>query len=93
MVVTLVVILVYQQVENYVISPRVFSSAVGLTPLAVFVAVLIGGGVGGVIGALVALPVTAAGKVLVGHAMRHRVPTLATAPETTGQAATGKMAG
>jgi predicted PurR-regulated permease PerM len=74
MVITLAVILLYQQIENYVISPRVFSSAVGLSPLAVFVAVLIGGGVGGVIGAVVALPVTAAGKVLIGHAMRDRVP-------------------
>jgi predicted PurR-regulated permease PerM len=93
MVITLVVILVYQQIENYVISPRVFSSAVGLSPLAVFVAVLIGGGVGGGIGALVALPVSAAGKVLIGHAMRNRVPALATVPAGDGEPPAGKMVG
>jgi predicted PurR-regulated permease PerM len=93
MVLTLVVILVYQQIENYVISPRVFSSAVGLSPLAVFVAVLIGGGVGGVIGALVALPLSAAGKVLLGHALRNRVPALMAEPATGGESSAGRMAG
>lgn len=70
--VTLVVILAYQQVENYVISPRIFSQAVNLSPLAVFVAVLVGGGLAGAVGALVALPVTAAAKVVLAYAFRLR---------------------
>jgi len=71
-VLTLAVILLYQQLENYVISPRIFSQAVNLSPLAVFVAVLVGGGIGGAVGALVALPVSAAAKVIVAYLLRHR---------------------
>jgi predicted PurR-regulated permease PerM len=71
-VITLGVILLYQQIENYVISPRIFSQAVNLSPLAVFVAVLVGGGIGGAVGALVALPVSAAAKVVIAYLLRHR---------------------
>jgi predicted PurR-regulated permease PerM len=71
-VVTLAVILIYQQIENYVISPRIFSQAVNLSPLAVFVAVLVGGGIGGAVGALVALPVSAATKVVIAYLLRQR---------------------
>lgn len=59
---TLVFFLVYQQVENYLIAPRLFSRAVNLSPAAVFIAILIGAAIAGVVGALVALPVTAALK-------------------------------
>ncbi len=61
-VTTLVFFLVYQQVENYLIAPRLFSRAVNLSPAAVFIAILIGAAIAGVVGALVALPVTAALK-------------------------------
>jgi predicted PurR-regulated permease PerM len=71
-IITLAVILLYQQLENYVISPRIFSQAVNLSPLAVFVAVLVGGGIGGAVGALVALPVSAAAKVVIAYLLRHR---------------------
>jgi len=71
-VITLAVILLYQQVENYVISPRIFSQAVNLSPLAVFVAVLVGGGIGGAVGALVALPVSAASKLVIAYLLRQR---------------------
>lgn len=71
-VVTLAAILIYQQIENYVISPRIFSQAVNLLPLAVFVAVLVGGGIGGAVGALVALPVSAAAKVVIAYLLRQR---------------------
>lgn len=71
-VVTLAAILIYQQIENYVISPRIFSQAVNLSPLAVFVAVLVGGGIGGAVGALVALPVSAAAKVVIAYLLRQR---------------------
>jgi len=71
-VVTLAAILIYQQIENYVISPRIFSQAVNLSPLAVFVAVLVGGGIGGAVGALVALPVSVAAKVVIAYLLRQR---------------------
>ncbi|MGQ0624364.1 MAG: AI-2E family transporter [Sporichthyaceae bacterium] len=72
--VTVFVILVaYQQVENYVIAPRVFSKAVDLSPIAVFIAVLVGAAVGGAIGALTALPVTAALKVVFRFIFRNQL--------------------
>jgi predicted PurR-regulated permease PerM len=57
--------LIYQQVENYVISPRVMAKAVDLSPAAVIVSVLIGGSLAGFAGALLALPLAAAAKVAI----------------------------
>jgi predicted PurR-regulated permease PerM len=64
-IITAIYILVYQQVENYIISPRVMKKAVDLSPAAVIVSVLIGGSILGFVGALLALPLAAAAKVVV----------------------------
>jgi predicted PurR-regulated permease PerM len=63
--ITAVYILVYQQIENYIVSPRVMKKAVDLSPAAVIVSVLIGGSILGFVGALLALPLAAAAKVVV----------------------------
>jgi predicted PurR-regulated permease PerM len=68
-----IILLAYQQFENYVLAPRIFSQAVDLSPIAVFVAVLVGAGVGGAIGALVALPITAALKVVFRYVFREQL--------------------
>jgi len=62
---TLIFVVALQQVENAVLVPRVLQNAVGLSPLSVILAVLIGGAVLGPLGAIVAIPVAAAGQVLV----------------------------
>jgi len=49
-------ILVYQQVENYVLSPRLTKKTMALHPAAAFAAALIGGALGGVLMAFLALP-------------------------------------
>jgi predicted PurR-regulated permease PerM len=49
----------YQQVENYVIQPVVYRRAVQVSPLATIVAVLVGGTLLGVLGALLAIPAAA----------------------------------
>ena len=54
-----------QQLENYVIVPRVMSKAVELHPLAVLLALMVGGELMGVLGAVLAVPVTAAISVIV----------------------------
>jgi predicted PurR-regulated permease PerM len=54
----------YQQIENYLISPRVQKKAVSLSAAAVLLAGLIGATVLGLIGALMAIPVAAALKVI-----------------------------
>ncbi len=55
----------YQQVENYVIAPKVMRRAVNVTPPMVIVALMVGGSLAGFIGALLALPVAAMLKVVV----------------------------
>ncbi|NQU78066.1 AI-2E family transporter [Candidatus Falkowbacteria bacterium] len=63
----LLVIILYiiiQQLENSVIVPKVMKKAVGLNPIVVIVAILIGGKVAGVLGALLAVPIATILSVL-----------------------------
>lgn len=52
-------ILIYQQLENYVIAPRVMRRTVNLSPPIVIISLMVGGSLAGVLGALLALPVAA----------------------------------
>jgi predicted PurR-regulated permease PerM len=54
----------YQQLENYLIAPRVLRNTVDMSAISVLLAALIGGSVLGLIGALIAIPIAAAIKVL-----------------------------
>ncbi len=56
---------VYQQVENYVLYPRVMRSSVDVPGVVTVIAVLIGGSLLGVVGALLAIPTAAALLLLV----------------------------
>lgn len=58
-----VFLLAYQLFENYVVSPRVMTRAIDLSPAAVIVAVMVGGTLAGITGALLALPLAAMVKV------------------------------
>ena len=60
-----IALLVYMQVEAYVLSPRVMSKAVSMPGSLVIVAALAGAALGGVLGALVAVPVAAAGLLVI----------------------------
>jgi predicted PurR-regulated permease PerM len=51
---------VYQQVENYVLVPKVMKRTVDISPLATILAALVGGALLGILGALLAIPVAAA---------------------------------
>ncbi|MEV0590088.1 AI-2E family transporter [Nonomuraea cavernae] len=57
---TLVFFIVYQQIENYLIAPRVMKSSVDVPAATTIVAALIGGTLLGVVGALLAIPAAAA---------------------------------
>ncbi len=59
------ILLVYQLIENFVIAPRVMNRAVDLSPVGVIIAILIGGSLAGLVGALLALPVAAMVKIIV----------------------------
>jgi len=55
----------YQQVENYVLYPRIMASSVNVPGVVTVVAVLVGGSLLGVVGAMLAIPMAAAGLLLV----------------------------
>jgi putative heme transporter len=60
-----VLILVYQEVESRLLIPMVYGRALRLPSSVVLVALLAGGALGGIVGALLALPVAAAMLMLV----------------------------
>ncbi len=62
-----------QQLDNHVITPLVQRARVNLSPLVIILALIIGGSVAGLLGVLVAVPVTAALRIIIGHIWRTRV--------------------
>jgi len=64
--------IVYQQVENNVIQPRIQAKAVQLDPLIVLVSVLFGSTLFGVLGALLAIPVAASIQITIREYWKQR---------------------
>jgi predicted PurR-regulated permease PerM len=64
-IVMIVVNVVYQQVENHILQPLVYRRTVQLSAFLVLVAVLLGGELMGVLGALVAIPVAGSIQLIV----------------------------
>jgi predicted PurR-regulated permease PerM len=78
-VVVLAFFIAYQQIENYLIVPRVMRSSVDLPSMAVLLVALVGGTLLGLVGAVMAIPVAAAVKVIIRTTPRrgtdhHEVP-------------------
>lgn len=66
-------ILVYfivQQLENHIIAPQVMKKAVGLNPIAVILALLVGIKLGGILGAILAIPIATAISIFWGDVMK-----------------------
>ncbi|MDQ3293689.1 MAG: AI-2E family transporter [Actinomycetota bacterium] len=59
-----------QQIDNHFITPNVMQRVVKLHPAAVMLALLAGGTLGGLFGILLAVPVAAILKILLGHVWR-----------------------
>ena len=64
------VMAIAQQIDNHFISPLVMQRAVKLHPAVVMMALLAGGTLGGFLGLLLAVPVTAVLKILLSHFWR-----------------------
>jgi predicted PurR-regulated permease PerM len=87
-IVTLVVFVVYTQVENHILNPVVMSRTVKISPLLVLIAVLVGaslgslvGGIfGGFVAALLAIPAAGALQVLVREVWQATAPKTPAAP-------------
>jgi predicted PurR-regulated permease PerM len=71
-VVLLVYIVVYQQVEGSILQPMVYSRAVQLNGLVIFIAVLVGGMLLGILGALLAIPVVEIIRIVVSELVAYR---------------------
>lgn len=55
----LVAAIVFQKIENFVVAPRVMSRKVSISPLAAFIAFMVGGAILGIAGAIMAIPIAA----------------------------------
>jgi predicted PurR-regulated permease PerM len=75
--------LVYQQVQDRVIQPLLYKNAVRVHPAVAIIAILVGGELAGILGALLAIPTAATIGVLIDETLRWR-------RETSGQ--TGSQA-
>jgi predicted PurR-regulated permease PerM len=68
----MVFFVVYQQIENHVLQPLVYGRTVQLSPLTALIAVLLGAELGGVLGALGAIPIAGAIRAVVDDWMGRR---------------------
>jgi predicted PurR-regulated permease PerM len=67
-------VLIYQQIENYVLSPRITARTMQLHPAVAFGAALAGGAINGLLGAFMALPAAAVIQATVStYLTRHEV--------------------
>ena len=64
--------LVYQQVQDRVIQPLLYKSAVRVHPAVAIIAILVGGELAGILGALLAIPTAATIGVLIDETLRWR---------------------
>jgi predicted PurR-regulated permease PerM len=70
----LIFVLVYQQIENYLLAPRITAKTMQLHPAVAFGAALAGGSISGLIGAFLALPAAAVIQATVStYLKRHEV--------------------
>jgi predicted PurR-regulated permease PerM len=92
-IVTLVVFLVYTQVENHILNPVIMSRTVKINPLLVLMSVLVGaelgslvGGLfGGFVAALLAIPLAGALQVLVREAWQATAPKVQAEADAEGE--------
>jgi predicted PurR-regulated permease PerM len=87
-IVTAVVFLAYQQIENHILNPVIMAKTVKISPLLVLIAVLVGASLGSLVGglfggfvaALLAIPLAGAMQVLVREAWKASAPPPAPPP-------------
>ena len=72
-IVAIVIFTAIQQVDNHVITPLIQRARVNLSPLVIILALIVGGSIAGLLGVLVAVPLTAAARIVVGHFWRTRM--------------------
>ena len=94
-IVTAIVFIAYQQVENHILNPVIMAKTVKISPLLVLIAVLVGASLGSLVGglfggfvaALLAIPAAGALQVLVKEAWQATAPPPAPPSESDDPAA------
>jgi predicted PurR-regulated permease PerM len=73
-VIILIYYILYQQIETYLIQPKVQANSTNMSPLLVFMSVIVGVSFGGIFGGLVAIPVAGCLRIAVLEYLRsHRI--------------------
>ncbi len=66
--------ILYQQIENYAVQPRIQASSTDMSPLLVFASVVIGVSFGGLLGGIVAIPLAGCLRILIiDYFVRHEI--------------------
>jgi predicted PurR-regulated permease PerM len=91
-IVTLIVFIVYQQVENHILNPVIMSRTVRINPLWVILSVLVGAELAGIAGALLAIPIAGAIQVVVRDVWDERTVRLTAALAVEANERTGDVA-
>ncbi len=90
-VLTLASFVLVQQIENHYLTPRVMSNSVHISPILVIIALFIGFSVGGVIGALIAVPIAGTLMVLARYLVIEPLKDDATAQRVDGGVLIGEQ--
>lgn len=69
-IIILIYYILYQQIENYLIQPKIQANSTNMSPLLVFMAVIVGVSFGGLFGGLVGIPVAGCLRILVLEGLR-----------------------
>jgi predicted PurR-regulated permease PerM len=85
LIVFVVVIIVYQQVENYILQPTIIGRVTHVSGFTVIVSVLVFGALFGIIGAIIGVPIAAAIEIIVDEATAGRRARIAAADGTAQQ--------
>jgi len=71
-IISIIFFIIYQQIENNLLQPLVYSKSVNVSPLVVGIAAVCGGALAGFFGALVAIPVAASLQILTKHFLENK---------------------
>ena len=85
----MIVLIVYQQVENNLLQPLVYRRTVQVAPLLTIVAVLIGSTLLGVLGVLIAIPIAGAIQIVLRDVWDRREPSIEIVEKAGGPAPGG----
>ena len=91
-IILIVYFIVYQQVESNILQPLIYGRSVELPPLVVFLAVLAGGELLGILGALIAIPIAEIARIIGAEWLASRRGEPGPLEQSAAEGATGRPA-